>query len=253
MRLRAQISGAGSPVVLLHGLFGSARNLGALSRALAPAHRVLAMDQRNHGDSQHDPTMDYPILAADVLETMAAENALPAAVLGHSMGGKTAMRLALASPKAVTRLVVADIAPVPYASHFGGYVPAMQAVRPDMSRAEADAALAPAVPDAGVRMFLLSNFRPGLGWRVGLTEIGAALPAIEGWRSIGGRYDGPTLFITGAASSYVRPEHHPLITSLFPNARFVAIEGAGHWLHTERAAEFNQAVTAFLAETATRR
>ena len=164
------------------------------------------MDQRNHGESPHHPAMDYPTLAADVLETMAAADAVPAAVLGHSMGGKTAMQLALTSPHAVTSLIVADIAPVPYSSHFGGYVPAMSAVQPGMSRAEADAALAEAVPDPGIRMFLLSNFRPGQGWRIGLAEIGAALPAIEGWSETAGHYDGPTLFITGGQSRYVRPE-----------------------------------------------
>ncbi len=246
MRLRTHVSGAGSPVVLLHGLFGSARNLGSLARALTPNHRVLAMDQRNHGESPHHPAMDYPTLAADVLETMAAADAVPAVVLGHSMGGKTAMQLALSSPQALTCLLVADIAPVAYSSHFGGYVPAMMAVRPEMSRAEADTALAEAVPDAGVRMFLLSNFRPGLGWRVGLAEIGAALPAIEGWSGSAGRYGGPTLFITGGQSAYVRPEHHATIARLFPNARFATIENAGHWLHTEYAAEFAAIVRDFL-------
>ena len=247
MRLHTVVSGAGAPVVLLHGLFGSARNLGNLARALAPRHRVLAMDQRNHGESAHDPAMDYPTLAADVLETMTLEGALPAAVVGHSMGGKTAMQLALTAPAAVSRLVVADIAPVPYPSHFGGYVPAMQAVLPAMSRAQADAALAAAVPDPGVRTFLLGNFRPGLGWRVGLDEIGRGLPAIEAWPGLGGRYDGPTLFVTGARSDYVHPEAWPVIAALFPCVRYATIENAGHWLHADQPAAFNAAVGAFLA------
>lgn len=250
MRLHALASGTGSPVVLLHGLFGSARNLGNLARSLATQHRVLTIDQRNHGDSPHGPTMDYPTLAADVLETMAAEHALPAAVLGHSMGGKTAMQLALTAPQAVSRLVVADIAPVVYPSHFGGYIPAMQAVQPAMSRAQADAVLAEAVPDEGVRTFLLGNFRPGLGWRVGLAEIGAALPAIEGWPSSPGRYDGATLFLAGARSDYVLAETHPVIEALFPNTRFVTIENAGHWLHADQPIAFNRAVAEFLAVTA---
>ena len=250
MRLHALESGAGSPVVLLHGLFGSARNLGALARHLAPHHRVLALDQRNHGDSSHDPAMDYPTLAADVLETMAAANAIPAAVVGHSMGGKTAMQLALTAPRAVSRLVVADIAPIAYPSHFGGYLPAMQAVLPAMSRTQADAALAAAVPDAGVRTFLLGNFRPGLGWRVGLAAIAAALPAIEGWPGSAGRYDGSALFITGARSDYVPAAARPAIASLFPRARFITIENAGHWLHADQPAAFNAAVTEFLGDTA---
>ena len=248
MRLHAVVSGTGSPVVLLHGLFGSARNLGNLARSLATQHRVLALDQRNHGDSPHDPAMDYPTLAADVRETMAAEGAFPAAVVGHSMGGKTAMQLALSSPEAVSRLVVADIAPVAYPSHFGGYIPAMQAVQPAMSRAQADAALATAVPDPSVRTFLLGNFRPGLGWRVGLAAIGAALPAIEGWPGTPGRYDGAALFITGARSDYVRPEALSVIEALFPRARFLTIKDAGHWLHADQPAAFNAAVAEFLAD-----
>ncbi len=247
MRLNALVSGSGSPVVLLHGLFGSARNLGGLARFLAVEHRVVALDQRNHGDSPHDPAMDYPTMAADVLETMEAEDAVPAAVLGHSMGGKTAMLLALTSPASVARLVVADIAPVAYGSHFGGYIPAMEAVTPDLSRAQADAALAAAVPDAGVRQFLLSNFRPGIGWRVGLPEIAAALPAIEGWPGTEQHYDGPALFITGGRSNYVAPDAHPVIRRLFPAARFVTLEGAGHWLHTEQPSAFHATVAEFLA------
>ena len=250
MRLHALVTGTGSPVVLLHGLFGAARNLGGLSRFLAPHHRVLALDARNHGDSPHHLAMDYPTMAADVHETMAAEAALPAAVLGHSMGGKTAMLLALTHPQAVSRLVVADIAPVPYRSHFGSYIPAMQAVTPAMSRAEADAALAEAVPETGVRMFLLGNFRPGQGWRVGLAEISAALPAIEGWPDLTAQYGGPTLFVTGEASHYVRPKAHPAIMRLFPAADFVTIAGAGHCPHTEQTAAFNAAVGTFLSAPA---
>ena len=163
------------------------------------------------------------------------------------MGGKTAMQLALTAPEAVSRLVVADIAPVAYPSHFGGYIPAMQAVQPAMSRAEADAVLAAAVPDPGVRTFLLGNFRPGLGWRVGLAEIGAALPAIEGWPGITGRYTGPTLFITGERSNYVQPDARSVIETLFPHAQFVLIKDAGHWLHTDQPVAFNAAVADFLS------
>ncbi|MGE0226872.1 MAG: alpha/beta fold hydrolase, partial [Acetobacteraceae bacterium] len=115
MILHATEAGTGPPVVLLHGLFGMARNLGAVQRALAQRHRVLALDLRNHGASPHAPDMRYTTMARDVLETLEAHDALPAAVIGHSMGGKTAMQLALLWPDAVSRLCVADIAPVAYA------------------------------------------------------------------------------------------------------------------------------------------
>ncbi len=239
-------------MVLLHGLFGSARNLGGVARALAGTHRVVSMDLRNHGESGRDPAMDYPDMAADVAETMDAAGLPRAAVAGHSMGGKVAMRLALAAPARVTRLVVADIAPVPYPSHFGGFVRAMLAVPPALSRPQADAALAPDVPDPAMRGFLLHNFRAGEGWRIGLREIAAALPRIEAWDAPdarpGARYDGPALFVTGGRSDYVRPEHGPAIRRLFPAARFVTISDAGHWLHAEQPARFNEAVARFLDE-----
>jgi pimeloyl-ACP methyl ester carboxylesterase len=248
MRLATHIVGDGSPVVLLHGLFGSARNLGGVARALAAQHRVISIDLRNHGDSPHDPAMDYPIMAADVLETLAAAGVGPVAVLGHSMGGKVAMRMALTAPEAVTRLVVADIAPVRYPSHFGGFSRAMLAVPPTASRVQADALLAPDIPEQAVRLFLLHNFRSGAGWRIGIAEITAALPRIETWDETPGRYDGPVLFIAGARSDYVLPEYRPAILALFPAAQFVTVQDAGHWLHSEQPAVFNAAVGAFLSD-----
>ena len=247
MRLNVTEAGTGPVVVLLHGLFGSARNLGVAARALVPQFRVLSLDLRNHGDSPHDPAMDYDIMAADVIETLTAENALPAAVVGHSMGGKVAMRLALSAPDQVRRLVVADIAPVTYPSHFGAFTAAMLTVPNDATRPQADAILAPVVQDPAVRSFLLHNFRPGRGWRVGLPQIAAALPQIEAWDWQGTNpYPGPALFVTGANSDYVKPQDHQPIRTLFPTARFVAIKDAGHWLHAEQPTAFAATLSAFL-------
>jgi esterase len=245
MRLAVHAAGEGPVVVLLHGLFGSARNLGFVQRALAPQFRVLALDLPNHGTSPHDPAMDYATMAADVLETLDAEGALPAAIMGHSMGGKVAMRLALMAPDQVRRLAVADIAPVSYPSHFGAFAQAMLTVPHDATRTQADAILAPVVEDKAIRSFLLHNFLPGPGWRIGLREIAAALPGIEAWDATG-TYPGPTLFITGAQSHYVQPQGHPMIRILFPAARFVAIKDAGHWLHAEQPDAFAATLAAFL-------
>ena len=250
MRLAVREAGAGEPVVLLHGLFGSARNLGGLARALAPAHRVVSMDMRNHGDSPHATGMGYDTMADDVAETMEAVGLASASVLGHSMGGKVAMRLALSAPERVRRLVVADIAPVNYPSHFGAFAAAMARIPADMARPAADAQLAVDVPDAAIRSFLLHNFRPGSGWRIGLAEIIASLPRIETWAAEAGHFGGPTLFVTGARSDYVLPEHRPAILGLFPAARFVSIKDAGHWLHAEQPAAFNATAAAFLAGAA---
>jgi pimeloyl-ACP methyl ester carboxylesterase len=221
---------------------------------LAQARRVIALDLRNHGASPHDDDMRYATIAADVLETLEKISALPATLLGHSMGGKVAMQAALLHAETVARLIVADIAPVAYPPHHQATANAMSALPMShaLSRAEADAALAQTVPDAGVRAFLLQNFRPGArpAWRIGLAEIRAALPVIEAWDApTGARYTGPTLVIAGAASDYIRPDHRPIFRSLFPAARFVTLKNAGHWLHAENPDGFVGVVEAFLTAT----
>ncbi len=251
MQLNAIEAGSGPPLVLLHGLFGAARNFGAVQRRLAERWRVLALDLRNHGASPHARGMSYAAQAADVLETLAARDALPAAVVGHSMGGKVAMRLALESPDSVSRLVVADIAPVAYKPRFRAYARAMVelALTPGLTRAAADAALAEAVPDPAVRAFLLQNLALGArpSWRSGLAEINAGLAEIEGWDApAGARFPGPVLFLSGERSDYVKPEHRPAIRTLFPAARFVTLKHAGHWLHADQPEVFVAALGAFL-------
>lgn len=250
MILHGTEAGSGSPVVLLHGLFGSSGNFAAVQRALAASHRVLSFDLRNHGASPHDAAMSYPGMAGDVLDSMAARGIADAAVLGHSMGGKTAMAMALLAPGRVSRLLVADIAPVAYRHNNRAVADALLALplHPGLTRGEADALLAPAVPDPGVRGFLLQNLRPGAdpSWRIGLPEIAAALPGIEGWDVPGGAYPGPVLVIRGERSDFVLPEHRPAFRALFPAARFITLRGAGHWLHADAPAAFIQTVEGFL-------
>ena len=250
MILHAIEAGAGQPVVFLHGLFGNARNFGTFQRALATRFRVIALDMRNHGTSPHATGMRYPELAADVLETLTALDALPATVIGHSMGGKAAMAAALLRPAEVQRLLVADIAPVVYQHHNAAVVRAMQAIPldPGLTRAAADAALLDAVPDAGVRSFLLHNLRFGAApaWRIGLAEIAAAIPDLEGWVPLDGTFTGPTLFATGAQSDYVTSDHRSAIRSLFPKSRFISVKNAGHWLHADHPAAFLAVLEAFL-------
>ena len=249
MILHAIDVGEGPATIILHGLFGTATNFASIQRRLAVGRRVLAFDLRNHGRSGHDPAMSYPIMAEDVVSTMAAHDLAQAAVVGHSMGGKAAMTLALQHPERVLRLLVADIAPVAYEPRYRAIMAAMRGLTlgPDLTRAAADAALAPAVPDASVRQFLLSNLRfgPGGGWRIGLAEIAAALPAIEGWDAAG-RYEGPTLVLRGERSDYVKPEHRALFRTLFPAARFATLRDAGHWLHAEQPDAFVATLDAFL-------
>ncbi len=189
MLLHAIDSGSGPPLVLLHGVFGSARNLGVVQRRFSATHRVIALDVRNHGHSPHAADMSYPVLAADVLETLQHLGALPCDLLGHSMGGKIAMWLALFHPEAVTRLIVADVAPARYRSDFHRYSQAMLALPlvPGLTRAAADAALADAVPDPAVRAFLLLNLllpadrAASPSWQFGLAEIDAAIDGLVDW------------------------------------------------------------------------
>ena len=253
MRLNAVEAGQGAPVVLLHGLFGAAQNWAGVQKKLAGAERrVIALDLRNHGASGQSAEMDYPSMAADVAETLAALGAFPAAVLGHSMGGKVAMLLALQRPEAVRRLVVADIAPVAYPPRLRETVAAMQAVplRAGLTRREADAELAKGQPDPNMRAFLLQNLRfesDPPRWRVGLEQIAAAMPALEGFPAVAGSFAGPVLFVNGGASDFVLPQYLPRIRQLFPPARFATVAGAGHWLHAEKPAEFLAAVEPFLS------
>ncbi len=251
MILRTVRVGEGPALVLLHGLFGAASNWGRVQRRLASGRTVIAMDLRNHGASGHDAVMDYGVMAEDVAETLAAEGIGAAGVLGHSMGGKVAMQLALTRPALVTRLLVADVAPVRYEPHFRAIAAAMLALPlgPGLTRAEAGAALEGVAPDGAVRGFLLQNLRFGdrPGWRIGLAEIAAALPEIEGWPGAGA-YGGPVLVLRGEHSAYVLPEHRALFRGLFPAAKFATLRGAGHWLHADAPDAFVATVGAFFPE-----
>lgn len=251
MILNVITAGDGPPVILMHGLFGMARNFGAAQRALMGRYRVLALDMRNHGASPHQDGMRYPDMAADVRDTLRAHGIARAAIVGHSMGGKTAMAFALQWPEMVGRLLVSDIAPVPYVHHNERIAAALLALPldPALTRQQADAMLADTVPQPAVRAFLLQNFRFGRdpGWRIGLRQIAAAIPDLEGWVPLPGTYDGPSLFVTGAESDYVLPEHRPAIRAQFPAARFVAVKNAGHWVHADNPAGFQSVLEAFVS------
>lgn len=246
-------AGAGSPLVLLHGLFGTARNLGVLTRALAPSYRVIAMDLRNHGDSPHDPEMDYGVMARDVAETMAHLGVARARLCGHSMGGKTAMMLALARPDMVDHLAVMDIAPIPYQHSYDDLTRAMLDIplSPRLTRAEAEQSLARAVKEAPMRAFLLNNLVLGdqPHWRVGLHEISMNMPNMFRWDDPPGTsaYKGPVLFLCGAKSDYVTPAAEPAIKQRFPHAKVEYIADAAHWLHADKPENVVTALREFFA------
>ncbi|WP_431300868.1 alpha/beta fold hydrolase [Tabrizicola sp. BL-A-41-H6] len=238
------------PLVIAHGLYGSARNWGVIARRLADRRDVVAVDMRNHGISPRSDVQGYPEMAADLAEVIESLGGR-ADLLGHSMGGKASMVLALTRPDLIRRLVVADIAPVAYSHDQTRHVLAMRRV--DLAtvttRAEADAALAPSVDDPALRAFFLQSLdfreKPPV-WRLNLDVLEAEMPKIVGWPDTTGRFEGPALFLTGADSGYVRPEYRDTIRALFPKARFAKIPGAGHWLHAEKPREFEETVRVFL-------
>ena len=239
------------PLLIVHGLFGSARNWNVIAKRLSESRQVIAVDMRNHGDSPALAPHLYPEMVADLARVIAAQGG-QADVLGHSMGGKAAMVLALAQPQAVRRLIVADIAPMAYPHSQTAYIHAMRGL--DLSgltsRGEADRRLAEAVPDAGVRAFLLQSLDLRADpprWKLNHDQLEADMAEIVGFPEVSGQFDGPTLFLRGGLSTYVPAEAEARIRQLFPAAQIETIEGAGHWLHAEKPREFEVAVAAFLA------
>ncbi|QBY00968.1 alpha/beta fold hydrolase [Rhodophyticola sp. CCM32] len=235
------------PILIAHGLYGSARNLNVIAKRLSATRQVISVDMRNHGDSPWSARHSYPDLAGDLAEVVTGFGGV-ADVMGHSMGGKAAMALALLHPAAVRRLVVADIAPVTYNHTQVQFIHAMRAL--DLSgiatRRDADAALKADVPEDGIRAFLLQSLDvKEKRWRLNLDVLEAFMPQIIGWPDLAGRFDGPALFLSGGASDYVRADHRPAIRALFPAARFAKIPGAGHWLHADKPREFEASLGIF--------
>lgn len=237
------------PLLIVHGLYGSARNWGVIAKRLSDERKVVTVDLRNHGESPWYPTHSYPDLAGDLEEVIGTLGGR-VDVVGHSMGGKTAMTLALRRPDLVNRLVVADIAPVAYGHSQVQYIHAMRKV--DLNRIErrseaAEALVAAGVEDATLQSFFTQSLDlKEKRWRLNLDVLEAEMPKILGFPEVEGRFDGPTLFLSGANSDYVSAEHRPKIRALFPKARFARITGAGHWLHAEKPREFEASVRAFL-------
>ncbi len=245
--------GAGPPIVILHGLFGSARNWHAIAKQLESTHHVYALDLRNHGSSPWHDSMTYRDLADDVRDFIEQHNLEQAVVIGHSMGGKTAMLLALQYQELVGTLVVVDIAPVPYQHSFIQYVQAMQGLNLSglSRRDDADEALSDDVPEPGVRMFLLQNLvykNKQFNWRINLPALSANMAELTGFprEAMNRIYFGKTLIIGGGQSVYVQPEHHRTIYALFPNAGITVIPNAGHWVHADQPAALAGAIRAIL-------
>lgn len=246
------VAGEGPDVVLLHGLFGMGNNLGGLSRSLQEYYRVHSLDLPNHGRSAWTDNMDLAELAAAVVRWMDHRHLEMAHVVGHSLGGKVAMQLALDAPYRVDALVVADIAPVTYPPRHDAVFAALAAVdrASCRSRNEAAALMAEHLQEESVIQFLLlslSRDQEGLfRWRFNYPVLRDSYLQLR--KAVAGQmpFNGRTLFIKGGASDYILPEHETVIAKHFPNAEIAELPGAGHWLHVEQPKRFNQLVRNFL-------
>ena len=253
-QLNYQQLGEGEHIVLIHGLFGSLENLNMVAKSLSQEYCVTSIDVRNHGNSFHQQGMDYQVLAQDVINLLDHLSIEKGYILGHSMGGKIAMKIALSFPERINKLIIADIAPVKYPSHHLSIIEGLKAI--DLTqvhkRKDADIQLAKYVEDSGVRQFLLRNLAQD---KQGVFKLKCNLHNIEqGYQQIMQNvydqtdltFNGETLFIKGGNSDYILPEHQSTITMLFPKAKAKVIQGAGHWLHAEKTVAFNKIVISFL-------
>lgn len=241
MKLNHSVTGQdqGLPILLVHGLFGQGRNLGAIARHLSDTRRVILVDLRNHGDSPHDPDHSYASMAGDLAEVIEAFGGR-VDLAGHSMGGKAAMHLALTQPELIRKLVVMDIAPVSYGHSQNHLVEAMQAMELQglNRRSEADKRLAEHIDDAGLRAFFLQSLdlkSDPPRWRLNLPALNDWMDCTTGWPEglPKAAFDGPALFMAGAESDYVDDAGEAAIREYFPQARLLRIKRAGHWMHAD--------------------
>ncbi len=245
--------GNGKPLIVLHGLFGSGRNWQSHSRRFAERFQVICIDLRNHGQSFHADEMNYTVMAEDVARLLERLNLGTCRIFGHSMGGKVAMTLAVNYPGLVSRLVIADIAPVSYRHHYDDLIDPILALPLDQieSRTQADHLLRPNIPEDSLRVFLMQNLvreSGGWCWRVNWRTIQRDMEYLTGFDELppGWRIDLPTLFIRGARSDYVGDAEMAEIRTHFGRVEFTTLEDAGHWLHAERPAAFAARVLDFL-------
>jgi len=237
-----------TPLLIAHGLYGSARNWGVIAKRLSDTRQVVAVDMRNHGDSEWFTTHSYAELAED-MATVINSFGGKMDVLGHSMGGKAAMVLGVNYPDNINRLVIADIAPTIYSHTQIHLIDAMKSINLNTieKRLDAEVLLTPLVDLPDTRSFLLQSLDvKGKRWRLNLQVLAEEMGEIMGFPDLAGSFGGPALFLSGANSDYVKREDRAQIKQLFPDAYFAKIPGAGHWLHAEKPREFEAAVRVFL-------
>ena len=243
----------GPDFVVLHGLFGSGKNWRSFAGSLEEDFQVWTLDARNHGDSPHADSMSYQQMAEDVVRFFDENELENVIILGHSMGGKTAMQLALQFPDRIAALIVVDIAPVCY-DHQQKQLKLIEAMQglhleAEMSRSDIEKKLALKIPEKRLLSFLMTNLYRQNGqfqWRIGLEQIAAGMPYLLNYPEVNSVFEGPVQFIGGENSAYLKFEYHALIRKNFPESRITMLKNCGHWLHVEQPAAFQKTVNEFL-------
>lgn len=245
--------GEGEPIIILHGLFGSSDNWVSIAKMLSNNHCVYLLDLRNHGQSFHDHSFTYDDMANDVEHFIANQGISDAIILGHSMGGKVAMKLATEKPTLFKGLIVVDISPKYYPVHHKTILTGLNSIELSHlnSRKDADQELAHYISDIGIRQFLLKNLSRNAEnqfyWKINLETISLNIENVGESLSENAPYNGPTLFIDGSKSDYILSSDEDLIFKLFPGAIIEEIRGAGHWVHAEQPKKFVEVVNRFIA------
>ena len=251
MKLFSRIMGEGQPILIVHGLFGMSDNWQSLGKKFADFYEVHLVDQRNHGRSPHSAVFNYEVLANDLLNYIKNHKLKNVILMGHSLGGKTAMQLAVKHPDLVQKLIIVDISPKAYPVHHDKIIEALQSLDFDdlKSRGEADIKLAEYIDDASVRQFLLKSLywveKEQLAFRFNLKAIADHITEVGKVLTDKMVYKGPSLFIDGASSAYIVDEDEDLILEHFPEAEIVTIADAGHWVHAEQPKRFFDEVLRF--------
>lgn len=251
MNLFFRESGQGNAMVILHGLFGSSDNWFTLAKTFSQHFKVFLVDQRNHGQSPHSEEFNYMLLAEDLEKFLLLHNIVEPVIIGHSMGGKAAMNLAVKKPDIINKLIVVDIVPKPYPIHHDHILDGLEAIHPERlsSRAEADQILSQFIPEPDVRQFLLKNLSRksdgGFEWKVNLKAIDNNIEEMGEGMHFSGKFEKPSLFIKGSRSNYYADGDEELIKSIFPAATFSTLD-TGHWVQAENPVEFANTVLKFL-------
>lgn len=251
MQLNFKKVGEGEPLVILHGLFGSLDNWMTLAKKLGNHFEVYIVDARNHGQSPHSDEFNYDVMADDLYEFILEHHIIDPIILGHSMGGKTAMQFAMNYPNKLEKLIVADIAPKSYPVHHTAIIEGMKSLDFNLvnSRKRADEQLSMHIEEVSTRQFLLKNLywveKEKLAWRFNLITIDKNIEIIgQGLENIS-VFDKPTLFIQGTKSNYITQKDYKPIDNIFPNSEIISLD-SGHWVHAEKPSEFLQILNSFL-------